>query len=112
MLHKVFISPNNFESVIRACYNEEYNNEFYLSYDSRVNNVLKYNEGGTSFKIENKEGVIVGFFVMKAGVINDTYIRKIFRISSYLSAINQLINEETVLKTNASLSFSRNKILN
>lgn len=111
-MHKIYISPRNFESIIRACYNEEHNGMFYTEYDKLVNNCLNNNNGGTAFKIENETGALVGFFVMKNGTINDTYVRLSFRNNAYLSAVNTLTNEEMVLETNASLSFSRNKILN
>lgn len=116
MVHKIYISPNTFESVIRACYSEEFNGMGYVEFDKLVNIAMLKGPNntlyGTPYRIENETGALVGFFIIENGVLRDRYIRKTFRISSYLSAINQLIEEEMVLGTNASLSFSRNKILN
>lgn len=111
-LHKIYVSNGDIRGIIKACFNEEYNNMNYFYYDSLVDNAVKNSDNSTFFKIENNYGTLVGYFSIKNGVLIDSHIRKTFRNSSYISAINVLQNEEKLLKTNASLSFSRNKILN
>lgn len=111
-LHKIYVSNNDLPRVIRSCYNEEFNSMPFAQYDLSVQNAVDFNVNATCFKVENDNGALVGYFSIQNGSVKDTYIRKTFRISSYLSAINQLKNEEILLQTGASLSFSRNKILN
>lgn len=111
-IHKIYVSPVDIIKIAKSCLNEEYNKMRFDKYDQVVGEVVSKSENSTFFKMENDKGALVGFFSIKQGKLNQSYIRKTFRISSYISAINAVVKEEELLKTNASLSFSRNKILN
>lgn len=111
-LHKIFVHKGDQISVVKSCINEEFTGMGHIEYDKIVNDTVRRNETATFFKIESIDGAIVGYTSFEDGKIKDSYIRKTFRKTSYIEAVKVLQGEEILLKTNGSVTYSRNKILN